>query len=462
MPYPTEHAARIRQPGEFEQGSFRRSNNKFGPGVHAIFGKLKGKSAMEVQAIRFSKAKWTPERAKEWLDKNGYKPISFEPASSGDATKKKMGELEEVFSFREVPAEALTFEACSFEVGNNGDGSKTAPLRIMARGGAPIDHGFWGKVAHDMSGMRLKGGRVPVDYNHNPNEVIGYLNHFDISDGNLRCSGALVPYKDQDRATEVAFKANAGVPYEASIFFGGGDVVIEELCEGDVAEVNGAKMSGPGVIFREWPLRGVAVCPYGADQNTSAEMSEKTFTVRTCGPIVDDDFQDKDKENEMSQEQEAEAARVAAVEAASKAEAEAAAKLAADAAAVEAERAKKPGLRFIEAFGREQGGAWFAEGVDFEEAQKLFNADLKAKYEIAVKENAELKARLQAVSIAGATPAASSAPAPEVTPEKSFVQLVEEKIASAKAAGTVISRTQAIREVAVSNPGAYEKNRSGK
>lgn len=44
--------------------------------------------------------------------------------------------------------------------------------------------------------------------------------------------------------------------------------------DGEIAPVNGYDFEGPGVIIREWPLRGVAICPYGADANTeSAALS---------------------------------------------------------------------------------------------------------------------------------------------------------------------------------------------
>jgi hypothetical protein len=78
MPYPNEHSARIKDPSQFKV--FRRG--KFAPGIYAIFGKKDSKSPMEVQAIRFDKHKFTPEQAKEWLRKHGYKWIDFEPAKA--------------------------------------------------------------------------------------------------------------------------------------------------------------------------------------------------------------------------------------------------------------------------------------------------------------------------------------------------------------------------------------------
>jgi hypothetical protein len=173
---------------------------------------------------------------------------------------------------REIPASACTLIVGEFAIGDNGQGAKSAPVRLVARSGKAIDHWFWGRIVHDLAGMHMHKSRVPIDYCHDSKEIIGYLNRFETADGDLVTSGALTPWKDSDRATEIIHKAAQGVPYEASINFGGDGIKIQELREGETAEVNGASFDGPGVIVREWPLRGVAICPYGADANTSSDL----------------------------------------------------------------------------------------------------------------------------------------------------------------------------------------------
>lgn len=84
MPYPNEHACRKVDPKEFDE--FRRENNKFGDGIHAIFGiKTKPKRHTELQAIRFSKDKFTVAKAKKWLKDHDHTCILFEPASGESA-----------------------------------------------------------------------------------------------------------------------------------------------------------------------------------------------------------------------------------------------------------------------------------------------------------------------------------------------------------------------------------------
>lgn len=87
MPYENEHAARLKDPGQYDE--FRRDNDKFGDGIDAIWGlKGNGETTTELQAIRFDKTKYTPDEAKAWLSEHDYDPIAFEPAANEAATNR--------------------------------------------------------------------------------------------------------------------------------------------------------------------------------------------------------------------------------------------------------------------------------------------------------------------------------------------------------------------------------------
>jgi hypothetical protein len=156
--------------------------------------------------------------------------------------------------------------------------------------------------------MHLHKSRIPIDYVHDAKEIVGYLNKFDATSGDLVTSGALVPFKDSDRATEIVHKMKAGVPYEASINFGGDGIKVEEVADGMVAQVNGYQFDGPGIIVREWPLRGVAICPYGADANTEssalAGANAKTYTASVFA-------EPQHRESDMKEEKPVEVAALA-------------------------------------------------------------------------------------------------------------------------------------------------------
>jgi len=76
-PYPAEHACRLEDPDKFDR--FRRQNDKFGEGIHAIWG-IKGSNPVELQAIRFSADKFTADEAREWCKEHKYTCRPFEPA----------------------------------------------------------------------------------------------------------------------------------------------------------------------------------------------------------------------------------------------------------------------------------------------------------------------------------------------------------------------------------------------
>ena len=78
MPYPRDHAARLRDPAKY--AGIRRENDKFGKGIHAIWG-IRKDGKVELQAIRFSASRFTADEARKWLADHGYRPILFEPAT---------------------------------------------------------------------------------------------------------------------------------------------------------------------------------------------------------------------------------------------------------------------------------------------------------------------------------------------------------------------------------------------
>ena len=77
MPYKHEHSCRKIDPKKFK--SFTRTNDKFGTGIHAIWGKNPGGS-VQLQAIRFDKEKFTVAQAKKWLKDHNHTCILFEKA----------------------------------------------------------------------------------------------------------------------------------------------------------------------------------------------------------------------------------------------------------------------------------------------------------------------------------------------------------------------------------------------
>ena len=84
MPYPSEHACRLVDPGKFQANSFRRTSRESdGKKYDVIMGKLEGDEAMTEQAYRYPKDSWDADEARSHCE--SHDGISFEPAVDEDA-----------------------------------------------------------------------------------------------------------------------------------------------------------------------------------------------------------------------------------------------------------------------------------------------------------------------------------------------------------------------------------------
>jgi len=101
-PYPNEHAARLRDPEQYDR--FRRRNDAGGEGVDFIFGIKEGEDGAELQAIRFKLSEFTAAEARAWLRDRDYEPLEFEEAT-GERSKVEQIEAEPVTAERAAPDE---------------------------------------------------------------------------------------------------------------------------------------------------------------------------------------------------------------------------------------------------------------------------------------------------------------------------------------------------------------------
>lgn len=301
-----------------------------------------------------------------------------------------------------APCEAFKFRApLEFAFAEGESNLTTAPVKMLARTAQPIDHWYWGKCVHDMDGVKFKD-RIPLDWCHWYDLNVGYADEIkpDKKTG-LTVGGMIVSTRDDDMAAEILARGRAGVPYEASIDFHG-PKRIEIVPEGATAKVNGYSLEGPAVIFREWPLKAVAVCPFGADGGTRTQFSrdrgqahdepaEVEVTLFSEQAPMAKDAATKDSkdtsapagETQLSGQQPTPPA--AAQPAAGDPKAEFAATL----------------KKFTEKFGADSGAKWAVEGKTYEEALELHNVQLaeqaKAAGEAKDKEIEALKEKLGAV-----------------------------------------------------------------
>ena len=80
MPFPNEHACRLRSPDDFQADSFRRIRREAdGKPLDIILGRLKGQTTTTAQAFRYPKGAWEPGEARSHCEANDGK--LFEPAT---------------------------------------------------------------------------------------------------------------------------------------------------------------------------------------------------------------------------------------------------------------------------------------------------------------------------------------------------------------------------------------------
>jgi hypothetical protein len=294
--------------------------------------------------------------------------------------------------FTAVPAAA--FELTGHLTGQFADVTKDGEatvhkIELLARTSQPIEHWWWGRVVHDMDGVMHKD-KIPVDYVHDGGEVIGFVDEFKVDATGLILNGTLTPFSDTDRAAEVAFKIKAGVPYQASIFFGGDNEKYEYIPEKTTSKVNGYDFEGPGIIVRKWNLNGVAICPYGADANTQTKVFGKGDARRiNITGVTQMSTTDANKETN----QEPNAVEFDLAKAREQFQAEEAERV---------EAAKAEFKKIHDKFGAEIASEVYLNGGGYAKALELHAEKIEA-------ENAELKKANKELSTSGGTPASFTA-----------------------------------------------------
>ena len=223
----------------------------------------------------------------------------------------------------------------------------TFKFSIQALGGEVLNHWWMGPIIQDLSGMKMAADRIPLDYIHNSEEVIGYA-ELQNADGALKLNATIVPF-ESDRGAEVVHKQSLGVPYQASIDYvptKPGEILYEQIEEGQVTMVNGKEFQGPLTVVRQWILHGLAICPHGADSDTSVTAQQSQNKNEMMEVSVMDPIKEKKEVQTV------------------------------ESAPVDARAEFK---QFVADFGVEKAGKYFEQGLSFDDAGKQYRTDLEAE-----------------------------------------------------------------------------------
>ena len=209
-PYPNEHAARLKDPGQYD--SLRRVNDEGGTGVDFIYGIKEGES--ELQAIRFRSSVFTAAEARAWLADHDFEAIEFEEATGDGEGRSLTGKYQR--------AEMTTFDEVEDRTYEFPFSSEFPVARYF--GNEILSHD---EKAADLS--RLNDG-APLLFNHNPDRVIGVVEGARI-DSKGRRGYARVRFSRNPFAQEVLSDVKDGVLRNVS--FGYSIDKMEERGSGD-------------------------------------------------------------------------------------------------------------------------------------------------------------------------------------------------------------------------------------
>lgn len=157
---------------------------------------------------------------------------------------------------------------------NTAEDSKPAIVHIKARSNHKIFDCY--DEYEDLSGM-IAPDTISLNVEHDIDRTIGKAFNFKITEYGLECDAEIypdLPVQNSD-GLRIINMLKCGIPLQASITFTvDSSEDIEEIDEGQTAEVNNMTIAGPAVIYRKWHLRSLAVCIHGADNETQVEAIE--------------------------------------------------------------------------------------------------------------------------------------------------------------------------------------------
>ena len=176
-----------------------------------------------------------------------------------------------------IPKKAMYFaeDDADMHLARDEDGKES--FSMLAYSGKIVKgKSFWGDLAVDISGIEFNGKRYPILEQHDLDKKIGVSNKKPTIENGVFFEK--INLLNNPIAQEFKSNLDDEFPYQASL--GIHPVAIEELSDGETAEVNGYKMKGPGTIIRKSRFKEASVCVFGADPNTkTASLSDEEEEV---------------------------------------------------------------------------------------------------------------------------------------------------------------------------------------
>lgn len=138
-------------------------------------------------------------------------------------------------------------------------------------------HWYWGNLVIDMAGLTIGRQDLPILYEHDSCEPLGYTTKVTAGPDGIDVEGVLLGVTE--KGSEIIALLDAKMPLQMSVFAPPSAVLL--LQEGETANVNGRPIAGPGAVFQQSRLREVTITTLGVDEGTSAALLSATASFST-------------------------------------------------------------------------------------------------------------------------------------------------------------------------------------
>ncbi len=175
---------------------------------------------------------------------------------------------------RTIPCGATSF--CSVGKGvtfakKDEEGAVIDRFTFNPYSGQQFAHWYWGKLAFDVAGIKMRKDVIPALKDHDSDKLVGEIDVMSVDGAIVEFSG---DFLDTDDAKKV--KSVKKMQWDCSLAFDPESAKIEYVDEEDEERpiVNGEEFSGSGYIVRACEISEVSFCHHGAVPGATSSFSD--------------------------------------------------------------------------------------------------------------------------------------------------------------------------------------------
>lgn len=162
----------------------------------------------------------------------------------------------------------------------------------VANSGRPFN--YYGELAIvDLSALTYKDN-IPALLEHERGQRVGF-GALSVVDNQLLINGTLL---NNQHGNEIADDADAGFPWQMSAHVT--PSYVDEIREGESAEVNGQTVTAPMLILRESKISEISFTPTGVDSETSAVVLADDGTYQSTAQPTPNPTNETEKDTDMT------------------------------------------------------------------------------------------------------------------------------------------------------------------